>query len=155
VAQELGAVYVRIDTIEQTLRNVSSLDVQTEGYVVAYKIASDNLVLGSTVVADSVNPVSETRHAWRTVAEAAGAKLIEIEIVCSDREAHRYRLETRVSDIEGLVPPNWKSVLAHDYEQWDDGQIVIDTADESPAQSPVNSKSSEIKTAFSPIFLLF
>ena len=62
LAREIGAVHLRIDSIEQALRN-SGVDVSgPEGYEVAYAIAEDNLRLGRTVIADSVNPIG---HASR------------------------------------------------------------------------------------------
>lgn len=56
LARRLGAAYVRIDTIEQALRDLCSVDVQGEGYRLAYRVAADNLRLGISVVADSCNP---------------------------------------------------------------------------------------------------
>jgi hypothetical protein len=57
VARRYNAVYLRIDTVEQALRDLCSVDVQGEGYRLAYRIASDNLRLGHSVVADSCNPI--------------------------------------------------------------------------------------------------
>ena len=135
VAQELGAVHVRVDTIEQTLREVGFDDVQGEGYALAYRIAADNLSLGATVVADSVNPIEITRSAWRAVGMTAGVPVLEVETICSDREEHKKRVETRTVNIKGLVLPTWDEVLARDYEPWDRPHLVIDTAGESPQQS--------------------
>ncbi len=64
VAQQLRAVYLRIDTIEQGLRELCAIDAQSEGYRLAYRIASDNLRVGLSVVADSCNPVELTRREW-------------------------------------------------------------------------------------------
>lgn len=48
VARGIGAVHLRIDSIEQALRN-SGVDVSgPEGYEVAYAVAEDNLRLGRT-----------------------------------------------------------------------------------------------------------
>jgi hypothetical protein len=30
--------------------------------------------------------------------------------------------------VQGLVPPTWQSVLAHDYEPWADAVLLVDTA---------------------------
>ncbi len=51
-----GGVYLRTDTIEQALRELTGIDVGGEGYRLSYRIAADNLKLGPTVVADSCNP---------------------------------------------------------------------------------------------------
>lgn len=43
LAKEYDAVYLRIDTVEQGLRDICGLDVQGEGYRLSYRIAADNL----------------------------------------------------------------------------------------------------------------
>lgn len=130
LAQRLGGVHVRLDTIEQALRNSGMLraDVGPAGYMVAYGVAEDNLKLGRTVIADTVNPISVTREAWRQVAQRASVPSIEVEIVCSDRIEHRRRVETREADIEGLVNPTWDEVVTRNYDSWSSGPIVVDTA---------------------------
>jgi predicted kinase len=64
LAQEQRAVHLRIDTIEQALRETGSPVNGPEGYVVAYGVAADNLRLGLSVVAHSVNPLQITRGDW-------------------------------------------------------------------------------------------
>lgn len=135
LATELQAVYVRVDTIEQALRDEGYDEIHTEGYVVAYKFAADNLTLGSTVIADSVNSVRVTREAWRSVGHTAEVPVIEIEIICSDQSEHEQRLETRIASIDRLVQPTWDEVVAREYEPWTQAQVVVDTAGESPEQS--------------------
>jgi hypothetical protein len=56
LARAPEAVHLRIDSIEQALRNSSATISGPEGYLVAYALAEDNLRLGRTVIADSVNP---------------------------------------------------------------------------------------------------
>lgn len=127
LARAIGAVHLRIDSIEQALRNSSVTITGPEGYVVAYAVAEDNLRLGRAVIADSVNPIEVTRAAWRDVAQRAGVTFVEIEIVCSDRSEHRRRVESRVADIAGHQLPTWQQVCDREYEPWQIG-IVIDTA---------------------------
>lgn len=127
LAREMAAVHVRIDSIEQALRNSGITISGPEGYVVAYAIAKDNLNLGRTVIADSVNPLEITRAAGREVAQQAGSDYVEIEIICSDQAEHQQRVETRVPDIPGHQLPIWQQVLDRDYEPWQ-ANIVIDTA---------------------------
>ena len=127
LARGIKAVHLRIDSVEQALRNSHVTISGPEGYVVAYAIAEDNLRLGHTVIADSVNPVEVTRAAWRRVAQRAGKRYIEIEIVCSDQAEHRHRVESRIADIVGHQLPTWQQVCAREYEPWR-ASIVIDTA---------------------------
>lgn len=131
LAKATGATHLRIDTIEQTLRNSGLAVVADEGYRVAYALAEDNLRLGRTVIADSVNPIALTRDAWRVAATRAGAKSIDVEIICSDKTEHRRRVETRTADIEGHKLPTWNEVTAREYHALDRSHLIIDTASET------------------------
>lgn len=137
LARQTGAVYLRIDVIEQAIRKAGVLagDVGASGYGVANALALSNLQVGHTVVADCVNPVRESREAWKAVAAAAKVVLLDILVTCSDREEHQRRVETRTGDISGLIPPTWQSVLAHEYEAWESGPLEIDTALMTPEQA--------------------
>jgi len=135
LARQFKALYLRADTIEQAIREGGGRVSGPEGYIVAYRIASDNLRLGLSVVADSVNPIQITRRAWREVATQAGVPFIEIEVVCSDPSEHRARVETREADILGFQLPTWNEVVNRKYEPWDTDHLVIDTAGQTPAQS--------------------
>lgn len=135
ICRRLGAVHLRIDTIEQALRAGGMTDVGPAGYTVAYALAEDNLHLGLIVVADSVNPLQVTRDAWLAVAERAQAPAIEVEIVRSDPADHRHHVETRSIDIPGLVPPSWEAVVGREYDPWTRPRIVIDTSGRTVEQS--------------------
>lgn len=135
LAKKLGAAYLRIDSIEQSLKDNGLEIADGQGYEVAYKIALDNLKLGLPVVADSVNPLPITREAWRNVANKADSPYCEIEIICSDKEEHKRRVESRISDVEGLQLPTWKDVVNRDYKAWTGKRIIIDTANNSISES--------------------
>jgi len=133
LARRLAAVYLRIDTLEQAF-NASGdgqADIGPAGYLAAYAVAGDNLRLGLTVVADSVNSLHITRSAWRNVAFDAGVQIFEIELVCSDAAMHRQRVEGRKADIAGFQLPTWKSVLERQYDPWNSQHLLIDTANVS------------------------
>jgi predicted kinase len=127
LARTIGAVHLRIDSIEQALRR-AGYRVDGEGYEVAYAVAEDNLRAGRTVIADCVNPWPLTRAAWRAVAGRAGVAALDVEIVCSDAAEHRHRVESREPDIAGHALPTWQDVLQRDYHQWDRDRLVVDTA---------------------------
>jgi predicted kinase len=135
LAKKLEAVYIRIDTIEQALRNAGAPITGPEGYIVGYTIAAENLKLGRYVVSDSVNPVELTRAAWRAVAADSGCSFVEIEVVCSDRDEHQNRVETRAIDVEGLKLPRWNDVVTRDYEPWPGQHLILDTAGKTIDQS--------------------
>ena len=128
LAQRIKAVYLRIDTIEQGLRDLCDLQVDGHGYRLTYRIAADNLRLGMNVVADSCNPLELTRREWEQVALDAGSTFTNIEVVCSDSREHRQRVESRTSNVSGLKLPTWRDVENREYHGWSKDRIVIDTA---------------------------
>ena len=130
LARQIGAVHLRIDSIEQAIREsgVVVVSLDDAGYRAAYAVAEDNLRLGHTVIADSVNPLAVTRNAWIGVANRVQVGALEIEIICSDVHEHKRRVETRATDIQGLRVPTWPEVVARQYEPWERERIVLDTA---------------------------
>ena len=150
VAQKLSAVYLRIDSLELALVRSglvnSQWDLGPAGYIAGYALAADNLRLGLSVVADSVNPLRITRDAWRDVAVQEGVDYLEVEVVCSDAKRHRERVECRSSDIPGLVLPDWQGVITREYDLWDREHIVLDAA-----ELEVEEAVSEILNACEPL----
>ena len=126
-----AAVYLRIDTIEQALRDSGVLiagDVGAAGYLVAYALARTQLAQGMPVLADCVNPLPVTREAWRAVARGTRVPVLEVEVMCSDLAEHQRRVEQRVIDVPGLLPPTWQTVLQQEYARWNEERLVVDTA---------------------------
>jgi predicted kinase len=79
LARQIGAMHLRIDSIEQAIRacaHIPALD--HAGYRVDYANARDNLRIGRTVIAASVNRLGITRDAWLEVGRRAQANTIEI-----------------------------------------------------------------------------
>ena len=130
LAARLGAMHLRIDSIEAALkRSVLAIHpAEDAGYRAALAVARDNLALGHDVIGDAVNPAAFTRAWWAETAEAAGARLVNVEIVCSDPGEHRRRVEARRPDLPGQAVPDWAKVAARDYEPWPTPPLVIDTA---------------------------
>ena len=127
LAREMGVIYLRIDTIKQTMKNAGQTVAGPEGYLVACSLAEDNLRQGKIVIVDAVNPIERTRDYWRNLAKRLAIRLVEIQIVCSDENEHRNRVESRVADIPGHKLPDWQQVLDRTFEPWD-GAILVDTA---------------------------
>jgi len=129
LAKRLSAVYIRIDSIEQAIKSSLNIsEVGPSGYNVGYNLALDNIRLGLTVVADSVNPLEITRQAWREVAMQAKVNFLEVEIICSDQNEHQNRVMSRTADIPLHKLPTWQEVLARNYEPWNTEHLIIDTA---------------------------
>ena len=134
LARTIGAVHLRIDSIEQALHR-AGCRVEGEGYEIAYAVAEDNLRAGRTVIADCVNPDPQTRSEWHSVADRTSVRAVDVEIVCSDQDEHRRRIESRVPDIPGHRLPTWTEVVERDYCPWEGDRLVIDTAQFDVQQS--------------------
>jgi len=137
VASALGAVYLRVDTVEQTMRagGFSEEQICGNGYSVVCSLATENMLLGRQVVADQVNPWALTREMFHEAARAAGGTCLDVEVTCSDLAEHKRRVSERVSDIDGLEPPDWEAVQSRDYHPWDRPVVKIDTAKMSEADA--------------------
>ncbi len=134
LAAREGAMYLRIDAIEQAMIAAGVACIGAAGYGVANALAEANLLLGHSVVADCVNPVRDSRMGWRAAATRASARLVDIQLVCSDAIEHRRRIEGRSADIPGHALPNWAAVTLLDFEARDDDHLLLDTATMSPSE---------------------
>ena len=76
LARQIGAVHVRIDSIEQAIRDSGALNqaVNDAGYRVGYAVAEDNLGIGRTVIADSESPCGYARCVGRSRKPRAGKR---------------------------------------------------------------------------------
>ena len=130
LARQVGAVFLRVDSIEQAILRATSLvqPVGPVGYDVGYALAGDQLSIGLSVVAESVNPLAVTREAWRETGLSEGASVIEVEVICSDPVEHRRRAESRTVDITDLRVPTWQEIVDRDYHAWDRAHLVLDTS---------------------------
>jgi predicted kinase len=130
LAQQTRTPYVRVDLVEQAIVDWTSLShpLGPVGYAVAHQLAGQQLRLGLDVVVECVNPIAATRDAWLSTADAAGGTLCEVELVCSDPDEHRRRVDTRTTDVPGLTKPRWSEVAAREYEPWTRDHLVMDTS---------------------------
>ncbi|MCV2402239.1 AAA family ATPase [Marinomonas sp. C2222] len=128
LASKTSSMYVRVDTIEQALKDLCGLQVEAEGYQLSYRLIEENLALGISCIADSCNTIALSRHEWQSVADNLGVKFVNIEVCCSDKKEHEDRVSSRKSDINNLTLPNWQQVQNRHYEPWQTDIITIDTA---------------------------
>ncbi len=147
-ARDVGAIVLRIDSIEQAVVRAGLVDhpVGEAGYVIAYAFAEDQLASSALVVADCVNPLAVTRDAWRDVAARAHVAVVEVEVVCTNPNEHRERAVTRTADIPGLVLPRWDEIVHRTYEPWDREHITIDTAGRTVAECVADLRSATALT---------
>lgn len=108
MARKIGVVWLRIDSIEQAIRDscVVPGPLNDAGYRIGYAVAEDNFCLGRDVISDSVNPWTLTRDACRAVGLRAGARVVEVQ------EEHRRRVESRAHEVTGLILPDWEGQSA-------------------------------------------
>lgn len=130
LAGAIGGIWLRIDSIEQAIRDSGVVpgSLDDAGYRAAHAVARDNLRLGRDVISDSVNPWMLTRNGWRDIGLGAGAHVLEVEITCGDMQEHRRRIESRASEVSGLTLPDWQAVIGRDYHPWDRDHLAVDTA---------------------------
>jgi len=104
--------------------------------------------LGLDVIVECVNPIALTRDSWLRTADEAGAGIVEVEVVCSDESEHRRRVETRTSDVQGLLLPTWAAVVGREYEPWSRKHVVVDSArmTASNAAQLIMSKITSVRT---------
>jgi len=147
LCKKLSAVYLRVDEVEAALKRsrLAIHPAEDAGYLALAAIAASNLKLGHNVVADTVNPVQDSRDLWFTTARSSSARLINIEVMCSDIREHRERVESRTIDINALTTPNWRQVQERHYEPWIEARLRLDSTVLSVADavSVILSKISE------------
>ena len=143
LAKSIGAVYIKIDSIEEAILSCGNF-IGPEGYEAAYKIADDNLCNGLSVIADSVNSIHLTRNAWKKVAQNRGLKSIEIKVVCSDENEHKQRLEDRSLKTSNIRKLTWEEVKNREFDTWESSN-TFNTAGETPDDS-CQRFEKEIKT---------
>lgn len=146
LSKHLSATYIRIDILEHYLSQLFKKEILTEGYELGYQIAKSNLSLGIDVVADSCNPIFQTRQAWHDICIQSNAHYLDIETICSDTDEHQSRIQTRNTDIPGFTLPSWNDVLNRDHETWAQSHVQIDTANTS-AQKSFNMLLEQINQA--------
>jgi predicted kinase len=131
LAERTGAVWLRVDEIENAMRRNGLTADQTgvTAYSVAHDVAASHLRRGLTVIADAVNPVWQARRGWRELAASASSAHVVIETVCSDGAEHQHRIEARVSDLPGWTYPTWDQVqqAAGCYQPRTDSRLRLDT----------------------------
>ncbi|MGQ4002516.1 AAA family ATPase [Francisellaceae bacterium CB299] len=139
-----NTIYYRIDTIEYYLKKeYLSIELTKQGYELAYFQAKENLELGNDIIIDCCNPVNESRELWNKLSNINSTKVINIKVVCSDKQIHQNRVEIRYKSNTNKYP-TWQTVLDKDYQPWKESIITIDTANTDIIES-LNILKNELK----------
>jgi predicted kinase len=119
----LNASIVPVDPIENAILSAGIENDQPTGlaaYLVAETIAGFVLDSGHHVIVDAVNAVDPAREQWVGLAAAKLEPLRFIEVVCSDLDLHRSRLQSRERDLTHVDEPSWHAVeqSLDEYSPW-------------------------------------
>jgi predicted kinase len=134
IARALSAPVVAVDLIEAAMWRAGMERSQPAGlaaYVVAEAIAEGVLALGQRVIVDAVNAVEPARNQWRFLAARSNVPLRIIEVICSDPDVHRQRLQSRSRGLPPDMEPTWTGVLQRQaaFEPWTDDRLVLDSVE--------------------------
>lgn len=137
LARQIGALWLRVDLIEQTMRGSEHCpeDLGGLGYHALAGAADAALQQGFDVIADSVNPIAKSRAIYHAMTARGGHVHLDIVLTCSDAAAHRARVEGRASMVPGLKLPDWATVMARPWEALEGAHLTVDTARQTPVQS--------------------
>lgn len=137
LARQTGALWLRVDLIEQTMRSSAHCpdDLGGLGYYALVGAAEGALAQGMDVIADSVNPIAQSRAIYHAMTDRTGHRHLDIVIQCSDPMVHRQRVERRGPSVPGLAPPSWSAVMDRVWEPFAQAQMTLDTADQTVPQS--------------------
>lgn len=133
VARELGVPILSVDPIEEALHRAGiarGWDRGVAAYEVASRVAEHVLSLGQRVIIEAANAEPEGRAVWYDLGRRSGVDPGFIEVVCSDSDVHRRRLEGREPGYPGVDEPTWAAVEARrvGFAGWDEERLVLDTA---------------------------
>ena len=113
LGRRTGWPVLSVDPVDAALLEAGIGSHQPTGlaaYNVVDALAGHLLRLGQTVVVDAVNAAAEARAQWVDLAERTAVPLQFVEVVCSDAELHRQRLEGRQRRLAHLPEPRWESL---------------------------------------------
>ena len=112
------------------------------GYELLTTLAERQLMLGLSVILDSVAGIQAIRNVWKNLAKEYGADWRVIECVCPDESMHRSRLMIRKRNIPGWHELEWSDVekVKQYYQAWDEDRLVLDMT------SPITENFSRVKS---------
>ena len=110
-----------VPTINEKPLGFASYDLMTT-------LAERQLLLGQSVILDSVASTETIRDTWRQMSKRYSANWRVIECVCSDEAIHRARLGMRKRNIPGWHELDWADVekVKKYYAIWEDKHLILD-----------------------------
>ena len=134
VGKDLGVPVFAKDWLEATLVRTALKPTDEDrslgfaGYELLTVLAERQLMLGQSVILDSVAASQSIRNTWRQLAEQYQADCRVIECICSDEVLHRSRLKERKRGIPGWHELDWSEVerVKRYYSAWEGERLVLD-----------------------------
>lgn len=134
VGRELSIPVFAKDWVEATLLRCELAPTNQDkplgsaGYQLLTVLAERQLMLGQSVILDSVASTQSIRFTWRELAEKYHAKWLVVECICSDEHVHRARLATRQRGIPGWHELDWSDVehVKDYYHPWNENRLILD-----------------------------
>ena len=132
IARVLSFPVFSVDPIESAILQsgiTRSFETGLAAYVVAERLAAEQLKLGISVIIDAVSGVQEAWDMWRGLSATYDARLIVIECVLAE-EIHRQRIERRVRGLHGIPEVTWADIEKRklEYLPWDKEHLLLDTS---------------------------
>jgi len=137
IGRELAIPVFAKDWLEAVLLQhglQSSPDGKSLGYVgyeLLTTLAERQLMLGQSVILDSVASIQTIRNEWKQLTQKYQADWRLIECICSDESLHQARLLTRERNIPGWYELTWEDVekVKQYYQPWYEDHLVLDMID--------------------------
>ena len=134
IGRDLGIPVFAKDWLEATLLR-SGLKQANEdkslgfaGYELLTTLAERQLMLGQSIILDSVAASQTIRNTWRQLSDQYRADWRVIECICSDESLHRSRLKDRRRNIPGWHELEWAEVerVKRYFSAWMGERLVLD-----------------------------
>ena len=137
MAAELGIPVYAKDWLEAPIlkRNLVPREhLGAIGYDLLTALARRQLMLGQSVILDSVASTASIRSEWRCLAEEFRADWLVIECICSDPRIHRERLSGRRRNIPDWPELDWADVerVSSYFEAWSEERLILDSVEPLP-----------------------
>lgn len=136
IAASLKLPIFSVDPIESAIikSGISkSFETGYAAYLVAEKLAEEQVKLGNSVVIDAVNAEDEAKQVWIDCAAHLKVPLVVIECVLKDEELHRARIESRVRGLHGFDEITWERVneRRRAYTPWKKNILSVEMSNDS------------------------
>lgn len=108
---------------------VSTKELQGVGYELLAVLAQNEIDFGRSVILDCISSSRSIKHYWGGIVTE---KTRYIECVCSNKELHKTRIESRVRGIPGWYEITWKDILKiqKTYQPSSENRLILDAIDD-------------------------